>query len=406
MRRLLLVDDEKALLDGLKKVLRPWRHDWELELAVGGRAALEALSATGFDAVVSDARMPDVDGEAVLRATAEKQPAAVRIILSGQVDAKSGHRLAAISHQFLVKPSSANAIMAAVEDCCRLTESLEREETRRLVASLGQLPVAPTVYHRITALIDRPDSSSDDVASIIGSDLVLTASVLRFVNSAFFGLNRVIEDVREAIILIGFERLRELVLLSELFPAVDPLGVLEDVRRRGLFRSQVARLITQGSPFTHLASEASLLTDLGSYALAWKRPDAYRGVWTRFQAGEAMLHELEREVFGASHAEVGAVLLGLWRIPSAVINAVRWHHDRPAEGASLDARTATALAVLLEHEIIGKTPKAEVDALAAQLQVSSLLPALRSFAARWAPELARPTTAPSTANDGREHQAA
>lgn len=403
MRRLLLVDDERALLDGLKKVLRPWRNDWEFETAVGGRAAVEALAASRFDAVVSDARMPDLDGEAVLRATGEKQPTAVRIILSGQVDAKSSHRLAAISHQFLVKPSTAQAIMAAVEDCCALTHSLEREETRKLVASLGQLPVSPTVYHRITELIERPNSSSDDVASIIGSDLVLTASVLRFVNSAFFGLNRVIEDVREAIILLGFERLRELVLLSELFPAVDPLGLLEDVRRRGLFRSQVARLITQGTPFTHLASEASLLSDLGVYALAWRQPDIYRGIWGRYRAGEAPLEVLEREVFGASHAEVGAVLLGLWRIPSAVINAVRWHHDRPSEGASLDARTATALAVLLEGETMGVVPRAEVDALAGQLQLSSLLPALRSFAARWAPELARPAVA---TGEAAAHQAA
>lgn len=389
MRKLLLVDDERALLDGLKKVLRPWRHEWELETAVGGRAAIEALETTAFDAVVCDARMPDVDGEAVLRAAAQKQPLAVRIILSGQVDAKSGHRLAAVCHQFLVKPSSAQAIMAAVEDCCALCRSLERPEARHLVATLGQLPVSPTVYHRITELIDRPNSSSDDVANIISGDLVLTASVLRFVNSAFFGLNRVIEDVREAIVLLGFERLRELVLLSELFPALDPLGMLEDVRRRGLFRSQLARLITQSSPFTHLASEASLLTELGVYALAWKRPDVYRTVLARAERGEGSLEALEREAFGATHAELGAVLLGLWRIPAAVINAVRWHDDIPAEGASLDARTATALAVLLEREVLGQTQRTAVDALAAQLGVSSLLPALRAFSERWARELGR-----------------
>jgi HD-like signal output (HDOD) protein len=383
-----LVDDEKALLDGLKKVLRPWRADWELETAIGGRAALEALDTTLFDAVVCDARMPDVDGEAVLRGAAQKQPLAVRITLSGQVDAKSGHRLAAVSHQFLVKPSSAQAIMAAVEECCALCHSLERPETRQLVASLGQLPIAPTVYHRITGLIDQPSSSSDDVASIISGDLVLTTTVLRFVNSAFFGLNRLIDDVREAIVLLGFERLRELVLLSELFPARDALGLLDDVRRRGLFRSQVARLITQGSPFTHLASEAALLTELGVYALAWKRPDLYQQVWERHQRGEAELDVLERAGFGSTHAEVGAVLLGLWRIPSAVVNAVRWHDDVPATGAALDARTATALAVLLEREVLGTAEPARVESLAAQLGVSSLLPALRAFSSRWAAELA------------------
>lgn len=387
MRRLLLVDDERALLDGLKKVLRPWRESWEVELAYGGRAAMAALeSGQTFHAVVSDARMPDVDGEAVLRAAVEKQPLAVRLVLSGQTDAKTGHRLASVSHQFLTKPSSAGAIMAAVEECCRLCESLQHEAARTLVAGLGQLPVSPEVYHRVTDVIDRPNSSSDEVARLIADDLVLTSSVLRFVNSAFFGLPRAVANVREAIVLLGFERLRELVLLAELFPAPDALGLLDDVRQRGLFRAQLARLITEGSPVTHLASEAALLTEIGVYALAWKRPDDYREVWTGAMTGRAELNVLERERFGTTHAEVAAVLLGLWRIPSTVVNAVRWHEEAPAPDAALDARTATALAVMLEEEAVCGLEPTRAEALATQLGVASLLPTVRAFAARWASE--------------------
>lgn len=387
MRRLLLVDDERALLDGLTKVLRPFRHEWDIETALGGRAALEALSSQReFDAVVSDARMPDVDGEAVLRAAMERQPMAVRIILSGQVDAKVGHRLAAASHQFLTKPASAGAIMAAVEDCCRLTQSLKNEAARSLVASLGQLPVAPHVYHRVTALIAEPTATSDEVAKLIADDLVLTASVLRFVNSAFFGLPRSIDDVREAIVLLGFERLRELVLLVELFPVADDLGLLEGIRRRGLFRAQLARLITQGNAVTHLASEAALLTEVGVYALAWKRPSLYRDVWRRGQAPDGDLEALEREAFGATNSEVAAALLGLWRIPTTVVNAVRWQEVCPAQGAALDARTATALAVMLTREALSGAPSEAATSLAVQLGVASLLPSLRFFAARGATE--------------------
>lgn len=387
MRRLLLVDDERSLLDGLTKVLRPWRHEWHVETALGGRAALEALSSgREFAAVVSDARMPDVDGEAVLRAAQERQPMAVRLILSGQVDAKVGHRLAAASHQFLTKPSTAGAIMAAVEECCSFTSSLKSEAARTLVASLGQLPVAPQVYHRVTGLIAEPTTTSDEVAKVIADDLVLTGSVLRFVNSAFFGLPRSIDDVRDAIVLLGFERLRELVLLVELFPVADELGLLDGIRRRGLFRAQLARLITQGNAVTHLASEAALLTEVGVYALAWKRPSLYRDVWRRGQVPGADLEALEREAFGATNGEVAAALLGLWRIPTTVVNAVRWHDLRPASGAALDARTATALAVLLSREALSGAPATEADLLAAQLGVASLLPSLRFFAARGAAE--------------------
>jgi len=218
--------------------------------------------------------------------------------------------------------------------------------------------------------------------------------VLRFVNSAFFGLPRSIDDVREAIVLLGFERLRELVLLVELFPVADDLGLLDGILRRGLLRAQLARLITQGNAVTRLASEAALLTEVGVYALAWKRPSLYRDLWQRGQAPGADLDALEREAFGATNTEVAAALLGLWRIPTTVVNAVRWHDVRPAPGAALDARTATALAVLLTREALGGAPSAEADSLAAQLGVASLLPSLRLFAARGADAEATATSSP------------
>ena len=118
------------------------------------------------------------------------------------------------------------------------------------------------------------------------------------------------------------------------------------------------------------------------YALAWKRPALYRDVWRRAQGPAADLEALEREAFGATNAEVASALLGLWRIPNTVVNAVRWNEVRPSDGAALDARTATALAVLLTREALNGAAPGAADALAAQLGVDSLLPSLRLAAAR------------------------
>lgn len=382
MRHLLLVDDERQLLEGLKKALRPWREQWTVETALGGRAALEAVLVKRWDAVVSDARMPEVDGEAVLEFARKQQPTAVRLVLSGQVDAKKAHRLASVSHQFLAKPSDAEAIMAAVEECCRLRDMVENVRVREVVSSLGQLPVGPRVYHQLTELVDRPSASIDEVAELIEQDLGLTASILRFVGSAFFGLSRQVTGVKEAVTLLGLELVRELVLMSEVFQAPDPLGVAAEVQRRGLFRARLARLISEGSPMMNLAGEAALLSEIGAYVLALRKPEAYATVWARFKRGEAPLEQLEEARFGCSHAQVGAALLGLWRLPQVVVNAVNWHHQPPSPAANLDTRTVLALVSRLEEEALGmaSSPGPSSVELAHQLQVGARLPVFQSFA--------------------------
>ncbi len=382
MRRLLLVDDEPSVVNALKKALRPFRDRWEIETAEGGRAALDVLGQHRFDAVVSDARMPDVDGEAVLEFTRKQHPTTVRLVLSGQVDSKTGHRLASVAHQFLSKPSTGEAILTAVEECCCLGETLADPRVRGLVTSIGKLPVGPRVYHRVSALIDSPTSSAEEVAEVIEQDAALCTSVLRFVSSAFFGLPRAVTNMKQAVAAIGFERVRELVLSSEVFSAPEPLGVMAHLERCGLQRARLARLIAEGSPMTNLVGEAALLSDLGIYALSLRRPDIYAPILSAFRAGEGSLSELEHAAFGCSHAQVAAVLLGLWGLPQTVVNAVNWHHDLPTGSAGLDTRTVLALAVGLEDDARRPAPArtAALEALATQLEVGARLPLFKNFA--------------------------
>lgn len=385
-RRILFVDDEAQLLDGLKKALRPWRQAWQVELAVGGQAACDALDQTPYDAVVSDARMPEVDGEAVLNYALKTQPKAVRLVLSGQVDAKSGHRLAAVAHQFLAKPSPAAAIIAAVEDTCRMRDDLTDERLRSVVAAIGALPISPATYHRITSIVDSPSASLDEVAAVLSDNVAMSATLLRLVSSAYFGLPRKVNSVREAAAYLGLEAVREVVLLMEVFSEPDSLGLLEEVQRRGLIRSRLARLIAEGSPMTSLASEAALLADLGIYVMALRMPQVYSGLWSRHVNERIPLIKLELAAFGTTHERVGASLLGLWNIPGTVVTAVGYSRQLPDPGATLDTRSVLALARLLEDEALGYElvePEA-TERVAAQVGVTARLPMLRQWSrAQW-----------------------
>lgn len=378
--RLLLVDDERAVLEGLKKALRPWRAQWVVETAIGGAAALEAIATGTYDAIVSDARMPEVDGEAVMRRATEVQPAAVRVVLSGQVDARTAHRLASVCHQFLAKPTNADALIAAVEDCRRLSESLGSMSLRALVGGLQGLPIAPRVYHRIASLVADATAPTNAVAELIETDLALVTRLLRSVNSAAFGLSRKVGSVREAVTLLGLDRVREVVLMVELFGPHAPLEVLHELQTRAVKRSKLARLFAGIQPTLLLASESALLVDVGAVGLACAAPERYRQLWA-IARDRRQRHELERERFGATSLEVGAVLLGLWGMPSSVVNAVRWSAERPAAVAAADPRALTALCVALEDEAEGTAEPREVEELAAQLGVSAMLPGARDLLA-------------------------
>src|SRR5688572_86255 len=107
MNRILFVDDESRVLDGLARMLRGRRNVWNMSFAVGGAAALKRLDTETFDVVVSDLRMPDIDGLAVLTYARDKQPGAVRIALSGQTDLRMLTQTVSIVHQLLAKPCDA-----------------------------------------------------------------------------------------------------------------------------------------------------------------------------------------------------------------------------------------------------------------------------------------------------------
>ena len=377
MHRVLIVDDEPALVSGLKKALRPWREEFEIETVVSGRAAIALLSAQRYDVVISDARMPEVDGEEVLACAHATQPGAVRLLLSGQVDARAAHRLGRHAHQLLLKPTSGPALRAAISECQRVIALLENKSLRETVASVKGLPVGPRNYQRITRLIDSPDGKINDIAGLITEDPSLSASVLRFVNSAFFGLGRTVDTVRGAVVLLGLERIRELVLVSELLCGPEPLGIFDEVRKRSLLRARLARMLTAGSPVVDLASEGALLSEVGLYVLASWSLERFRHTQNEYLSGNEKLDVLERAAFGATHGEVGAVLLGLWGLPPAVVNVVRWSDAPIPEDARLDARTATALTTMLELEHRGLTDEGELERVAGQLGVGDRLPAVR-----------------------------
>src|SRR5208283_2802959 len=227
MRRVLFVDDEPRFYEALQRLLRPQRHQWEMAFAPSGHAALALMEASPFDVIVSDMRMPGMDGAALLGLVREKYPQVVRIILSSHAELSTALRVVPVAHQFVAKPCDAEMLRVAIERACHLKALLHDDSIRRTVGALSELPSLPRTYHALTLALADPEVSLRKIAGIVELDVGISAKVLQLVNSAFFGVARSITNVQNAVSHLGTSTLKSLVLSVEVFRVFAPKAPIE-----------------------------------------------------------------------------------------------------------------------------------------------------------------------------------
>jgi HD-like signal output (HDOD) protein/ActR/RegA family two-component response regulator len=337
----LFVDDEPLVLQGLQRSLRSERWSWRVGFAESGREALGILERESFDAVVTDLRMPEMDGAELLGTVMERHPHMVRIVLSGEMDPGMIMRAVPCAHQFLAKPCDAQALKATLARAFALKGLVSDRRLRALLARLQTLPSLPGLYGELIAEIQAPNSSFRRVGDLISRDVGMAAKVLQLVNSAFFGIGRRILNPQEAVSLLGYDTVKALVLSAKIFSQFDSGQTahlpLEALWHHSLSVGLCGRTIGTAEKLPRKAQDeaftAGILHDVGKLVLARNFPEAYAQVMSTAHQGRQTLWEVETDCFGVSHAEVGAYLMGLWGLGAEVVAAIA-HHHRPPRGAS------------------------------------------------------------------------
>jgi HD-like signal output (HDOD) protein len=357
MRRVLFVDDEPKILEGLRRMLRALRHEWEMAFAPGGEAAPAMMEASPFDIIVSDMRMPGIDGATLLCRVRELYPQVVRIVLSGHTELSAALQVVPVAHQFLAKPCDAEMLRVAIERACHLKALLSDESIRRTVTALGDLPSVPRTYEALTQALADPDTTLQKVAKIVEQDVGVSAKVLQLVNSAFFGISYSITNIQSAVSYLGINTLKNLVLSVEIFRAFRPQKELpgfslEKLQNHAQLTAHIAGRLPVPKHLTDIVVVAAMLHDLGKLILAWKLSEHFEEMLGEAHAAHCPLNRVEESANGFSHAEVGAYLLGLWGLPYTVVEAVALHH-RPTRvpHQNFDAITAVYVANLLAQEL-------------------------------------------------------
>ncbi len=341
-KRILFVDDEPMLLAGLKRSLRLMRSEWEMVFAAGGDEALAAIGRQTFDIIVTDMRMPGMDGAQLLEEVQKRSPQTLRMVLSGQSDRETILRSVNPAHQFISKPCEGEELKSRLIRAFALKDLLQNPGLRELVTKLDYLPSLPQVYLQLNEELRRPEPSLQRIDELIGGDMAMTAKILKLVNSAFFCLPCEISSASHAVQFLGLDTLRTLVLTAHVFEQFQSrLLTADDVQQisdHSLAVSSSARKIALFEHAErHIQEEsftAGLLHDAGKLILASALGEQYAKVLEHREKADVGLYAAERELLGCSHAQVAAYLFGLWGLPSTIVEAVAWHHD-PAGSLSV-----------------------------------------------------------------------
>ncbi|GMV36632.1 MAG: hypothetical protein AMXMBFR61_11400 [Fimbriimonadales bacterium] len=350
MKRVLFVDDDPGVLQGLRRMLHAMRDMWHMEFVQSADDAKRVLASENFDVIVTDMRMPGLDGAALLAFVQDHYPHMVRIVLSGQADMESILRTVGPSHQYLAKPCDADTLRKTVDRACSLSSLLAREELKGLIARVGSLPSLPSVYAELVQELASEDASIQRIGQIVSKDVAMSAKILQLVNSAFFGLPRHVGSPAQAAALLGTETLRALVLSVHVFsqyeagrlPGVNLEQLWHHSSRTSVLAKRIAEAESAGKRCVEDAFIAGFLHAAGTMVLASGLQIGYLDAKQLAEEESVPLWEAEVRRLGASHGEVGGYLLGLWGLPNPVVEAVAYH-DNPNDSEAPGFTPLTAV---------------------------------------------------------------
>lgn len=345
-RRVLLVDDEPRIVAGLQRILRPHRDEWEAVTATSGQDALRILADLRVHVVVSDMRMPGMDGAKLLSVIREKYPETMRVVLSGQTDVDTALRVVPFAHQFLSKPTPPEVLVDVLRRVVRLQRDVVDPEVRALIGGVDALPPAPTVMLAVNEVLARDDASLDAVARVVERDAAIVSKLLQIVNSAFFGARRRIASVPEAVAYLGTEHLKQLVVLVSVAAALPSRSKHYDAQALHEHSYAVARTaaaLAEGSDLRHAAFATGLLHEVGKLVMASHMPDLYDAVCALAHQTGRTFEESEAEAGSPGHARIGGCLLELWGLPLEIVDAVLDQHTAPAPASGVGSTVGDVL---------------------------------------------------------------
>lgn len=340
MIKVAFIDDEKNILDGIRRMLRGYRSEWDMYFYISANDALDAMEENQFDVIVSDMRMPKMNGAEFLNKVKELSPKTIRIALSGFSETEMTLESVHATHQFIAKPADPEVISSSLIRALEMSSELNNPDLQALLGSIQNLPVLPKIYDELMQEIASEESAIQNVAKIVSSDLALSTELMRIVNSAYFGLVRHVENVEQAVSILGMETIKNLALMTCVFKSFpDDASILPKIE---VVNNQSQKLGALVQKITKRSSLSARAKDHAQIAAMMSKLGELLEICYPSNIDES--YELPL---------IAGYLLSIWNMPYPIIEAVRWHRKPQDSGIKeLSPLTIVHLAWAMQTSLI------------------------------------------------------
>jgi HD-like signal output (HDOD) protein len=359
--KILFVDDETNILRSLQREFID--TEYEIYLASSALEGTKILEAENIDIVVSDYKMPGINGIEFLRIVMKQSPATCRVILSGFVDEYSVLKAlsSGLVSAYIPKPWETEALHKEINHCFLTRHILRNTEILKTVNSIENIPTLPDVYNKLVRAVEE-ERPYNEITLIISRDIASTTRLLRIAGSAYYHLDKDI-SVERALSYIGINALRQLVLFASLadgaqwsnarrehLQSISVHSVLVNYGLYELYKIEFER------PLPEHYTSIGITHDIGKVIMLGHLSDRFEAVVACMKNHPGMdfyQSELALGFEGATHGEIGAFFLDLWGLPASSVEASLCHHgfkEREADGQPV--REVCRMADMLANYVV------------------------------------------------------
>lgn len=221
-----------------------------------------------------------------------------------------------------------------------MEDDARREKVRKALREVKNLPTLPGIVNKLTRMAEDPDTTTEQMGKVIGKDHILAAKLLKLVNSAFYGFPQRVGSINSAIILLGFNVIKSLIISASIFELMEDQDV--ELWEHSLGCAVVCSVLAKrlGVADPEEVSTAGLIHDLGKVAIKMELPQEYEEISALVTGRGLSRREAEQEVLGLDHAEVGGWLAKSWNLPAKLVEPISYHHQ---PGQAGDQRLSAAI---------------------------------------------------------------
>ncbi len=256
-------------------------------------------------------------------------------------------------HSCVAGPLDAATLEAVIDSARGGAGLITLGRLRGILGTAGRLPVLPAAVTELLRVAEDTEASLADMAAVIQRDAALSAGVLRVANSAYYGLSRRVATVHQAATMLGSTTIRSIALAGQAWELAQGAHERDvaPLRASSLLAGQVARHLA--GPHTAEVATAAMLANVGALLALGRLPDEYRRVRASVAETGSDSSLVEAEIIGANFAQLGAMLLSLWKLPLTTCEAVAFSQTFPHPRRGRDVRALTYLSCKLAAEAAG-----------------------------------------------------